>query len=207
MKLLNKKTLLATAFAFALVGCADEPTRYVDSRSDNVALMGLDYKDFETAATIMVDDMLSSDLLVHPQAGKGGRYVVTVTGVENDTNQRIDTDQLTKKIRTSLLNSGRFIVTTAITANGPEDIMTAKSRELSNSKLVNQRTVKKMGRVIAPDFSLTGKIIQQNKRVDKKTQQVEYYFQLTLTNLDDGLAYWEKEYPIVKRGSNSSVTW
>ena len=205
MKLLNKKTLLATAFAFALVGCADEPTRYVDSRSDDVALMGLDYKDFETAATIMVDDMLSSSLLVHPQ--QGGRYVVTVTGVENDTNQRIDTDQLTKKIRTSLLNSGRFIVTTAITANGPEDIMTAKSRELSNSRLVNQRTVKKMGRVIAPDFSLTGKIIQQNKRVDKKTQQVEYYFQLTLTNLDDGLAYWEKEYPIVKRGSNKSVSW
>jgi uncharacterized protein (TIGR02722 family) len=207
MKLLNKKTFIAAAFAFALTGCADEPTRYVDSRSDDVALMGLDYKDFETAATIMVDDMLSSDLLVHPQAGKGGRYVVTVTGVVNDTNQRIDTDQLTKKIRTSLLNSGRFVVTTAITANGPEDIMTAKSRELSNSKLVNQKTVKKMGRVIAPDFSLTGKIIEQNRRVDKKTQQVEYYFQLTLTNLDDGLAYWEKEYPIIKRGSNKSVSW
>lgn len=207
MKLLNKKALLATTFVFALTGCAEESTRYVDSRSDNVALMGLDYKDFETAATNMVDDMLSSDLLVHPQAGRGGRYVVTVTGIENDTNQRIDTDQLTKKIRTSLLNSGRFIITTAITANGPEDVMTAKSRQLSDSKLVNQKTVKKMGRVIAPDFSLTGKIIQQNQRVDKKTQQVEYYFQLTLTNLDDGLAYWEKEYPIVKRGSNKSVNW
>lgn len=205
MKLLNKKTLLATTFVFTLAGCADEPTRYVDSRADNVAVMGLDYKDFETAATHMVDDMLSSPLLVHPDAG--GRYVVTVTGVMNDTNQRIDTDQLTKKIRTSLLNSGRFVVTTAITANGPEDVMTAKSRQLKDSTLVNQRTVKKSGRVIAPDFSLTGKIIQQNQRVDKNTQQVEYYFQLTLTNLDDGLAYWENEYPIVKRGSNKSASW
>ncbi|AWH89882.1 penicillin-binding protein activator LpoB [Limnobaculum parvum] len=204
MKILNKKTLLAAAVAFSLVGCAEQATYYVDSKNDSVAVMGLDYKDFEMAATNMVDDMLSSDLLVHPQ---GGRYVLTVTDIVNDTDQRIDTDQLTKKIRISLLNSGRFVVTTAINANGPEDEMTRKVRELRKSKMVNQKTVKKDGRVIAPDFSLTGKIIQQNQRVNSSTQQVEYYFQLTLTNLDDGLAYWEKEYPIIKRGDNRSVSW
>ncbi|GKX62496.1 penicillin-binding protein activator LpoB [Pragia fontium] len=204
MNILNKKTFLAAALALSLTGCAQEGAYYVDSKNDNVAVMGLDYKDFEMAAQNMVDDMLSSDLLVHPQ---GGRYVLTVTGIVNDTDQRIDTDQLTKKIRSSLLNSGRFVVTTAITANGPEDEMTRKVRQLRKSKMVNQKTVKKDGRVIAPDFSLTGKIIQQNQRVNSKTQQVEYYFQLTLTNLDDGLAYWEKEYPIIKRGDNRTASW
>ncbi len=204
MNILNRKTFLAAALALSLAGCAQEGAYYVDSSSDSVAVMGLDYKDFEMAANSMVEDMLSSDLLVHPQ---GGRYVLTVTGIINDTDQRIDTDQLTKKIRTSLLNSGRFVVTTAINANGPEDEMTRKVRQLRNSKMVNQKTVKKDGRVIAPDFSLTGKIIQQNQRVNSKTQQVEYYFQLTLTNLDDGLAYWEKEYPIIKRGDNRSASW
>lgn len=204
MNIFNRKTFLAAAVALSLVGCAQDGAYYVDSSSDNVTVMGLDYKDFEMAANSMVEDMLSSDLLVHPQ---GGRYVLTVTGITNDTDQRIDTDQLTKKIRSSLLNSGRFVVTTAINANGPEDEMTRKVRSLRNSKMVNQKTVKKDGRVIAPDFSLTGKIIQQNQRVNAKTQQVEYYFQLTLTNLDDGLAYWEKEYPIIKRGDNRTASW
>lgn len=99
------------------------------------------------------------------------------------------------------------MITTAIGANGPEDTMTAQSRMLKKSKMVNQKTVKKDGRVIAPDFSLSGKIIQRNNRVNSSTQQVDYYFQLTMTNLDDGLAYWEGEQAIIKRGDNRTVSW
>ncbi|HWK71825.1 penicillin-binding protein activator LpoB [Pollutimonas sp. M17] len=204
---MNTKLLLSSlAVTLALTGCATT-THYVDQKNDTVAVMGLDYKDFESAASEMVNQMLASPLMVHPKASQGGRYVMAVSNIVNDTTQRIDTDQLTKKIRISLLNSGRFIVTTAIGINGAEDDMTRKSRQLRNSKMVNQKTVKKDGRVIAPDYSLSGKIIQRVNRVNSRTQQVDYYFQLTMTNLDDGLAYWEGEYPIVKRGDNRTVTW
>lgn len=201
-----KLSLSAVALSLALAGCATT-TQYVDTKNDNVAVMGLDYKDFETAANKMVNDMLDSPLMVHPKAGQGGRFVVAMSDIVNDTAQRIDTDQLTKKIRVSLLNSGRFVITTAIGSNGPEDTMTAQSRMLKKSKMVNQKTVKKDGRVVAPDFSLSGKIIQRNNRVDSSTQQVDYYFQLTMTNLDDGLAYWEGEQAIIKRGDNRTVSW
>lgn len=201
-----KASWAAIALTVALAGCAPV-TQYVDTKNDNVAVMGLDYKDFETAATQLVNDMLNSPLMVHPQAGQGARFVVAVSDIVNDTAQRIDTDQLTKKIRVSLLNSGRFVITTAIGVNGAEDQMTRMSRDLKNSKMVNQKTVKKDGRVIAPDYSLSGKIIQRNNRVDSRTQQVDYYFMLTMTNLDNGLAYWEGEYPIIKRGDNRTVTW
>jgi uncharacterized protein (TIGR02722 family) len=201
-----KLSLSAIALAAALTGCAT-PTQYVDTKNDNVAIMGLDYKDFESAATKMVNDMLNSPLMVHPRAAQGGRYVIAISNITNDTAQRIDTDQLVKKIRVSLLNSGRFVITTAVGLNGPEDAMTAKSRSLQHSKMMNQATVKKNGRVIAPDFSLSGKILQRNHRVDSSTQQVEYSFMLTLTNLDTGLAYWEGEETIVKRGDNRTVTW
>ncbi|MFD4836567.1 penicillin-binding protein activator LpoB [Achromobacter sp. NPDC058515] len=201
-----KLSLSAAVLAVTLAGCAPT-TQYVDKKNDNVAVMGLDYKDFETAANKMVNDMLNSPLMVHPKAGQGGRFVVAMSNVTNDTAQRIDTDQLTKKIRVSLLNSGRFVITTAVGLNGPEDAMTAKSRSLKNSKMMNQATVKKDGRVVAPDFSLSGKIMQRNNRVDSRMQQVDYYFQLTLTNLDNGLAYWEGEEAIIKRGDNRTVTW
>ena len=202
-----KKTILPAMILLAtLTGCTTA-TQYVDPSQDQTAVMGLDYKDFETAASGAIDEMLASPLLVHPQASQGGRYVMAVSTMINDTTQRIDTDQLTKKIRVRLLQSGKFITTTAIGLNGAEDAMTAQVRQLRDSSMVKRSTVKKNNTVVAPDYSLSGKIIQRNNRVDRRTQQVDYYFQMTLTNLENGLAYWEGEYPIIKRGDNRTVSW
>jgi len=61
--------------------------------------------------------------------------------------------------------------------------------------------------VILPDLSLSGKILQRNVQVDSRRQQIEYYFQLTLTQLNTGLAIWEGETLIGKRGSSDAVPW
>lgn len=201
----NTLIVLALVTTSILSGC--KSTTYVDSNKDDIVTMGLSSRDFTSAAQTALDEIIASPLLVHPQSAQGGRYILAISNIINDTSQRIDTDQLTKKIRVGLLRSGKFLTTTAIGLNGAEDQMTAKVRELENSKLVKQSTVKKNGTVIAPDFSLSGKIIQRTNRVDRSTQLVDYYFQLTLTQLETGLAYWEGEYPISKTGSNDSVTW
>ena len=60
--------------------------------------------------------------------------------------------------------------------------------------------------MVAPELSLSGKIIQRTNQIGKK-QQVDYYFQLTVTNIETGLAYWEFEQVIVKQGSNRSFSW
>lgn len=202
-----KKTLLVLALSSATLITGCQSTSYVAKDDKELVTMGLSHRDFDSAANQALDEIISSPLLVHPDAVKGGRYIMAVSNIINDTSQRIDTDQLTKKIRVGLLKSGKFLTTTAINLNGAEDKMTQKVRELENSKLVNQSTVKKNGTVIAPDFSLSGKIIQRTNRVDRSTQLVDYYFQLSLTQLETGLAYWEGEYPISKKGSNDSVTW
>ena len=46
---------------------------------------------------------------------------MAVSRIVNDTTLNLDTDQLVKKIRIALLNSGRVIATTAVGADGPED--------------------------------------------------------------------------------------
>ena len=71
----------------------------------------------------------------------------------------------------------------------------------------NQESVIGKGEMIAPDLSLSGKIIQQNVKVNSQKQQVEYYFQLTLTEIKRGLSLWESETFIGKRGSNKDVSW
>jgi hypothetical protein len=121
--------------------------------------------------------------------------------------QRIDTDQLTKKIRVELLQSGKVVVTTAVGADGAEDEMAFQARQLRLSDEFNQATVAKKGQMIAPELSLSGKIIQRNIKVDSSTQQVEYYFQMSLTDISSGLAFWEGETVIGKKGSNKSVSW
>ena len=185
-------------------GCATT-TRNIDMSNDREqAVMGLDYRDFQKAAGEAISSMLQSGAL---NKRGGGRYVLAISRIVNDTMQRIDTDQLIKKIRVELLQSGKVVVTTAVGANGAEDKLTMQARQLRKSDEFNQATVAKKGQMIAPELSLSGKIIQRNVKVSRSKQQVEYYFQLTLTDINTGLAFWEGESVIGKRGSNKSVSW
>lgn len=188
--------LLALAGLVSLTGCTT-PVEMVDTYHDTgPAVAGLDYRDFTSAAGKMVSGMIASGAIDNP---KGGRYVLAINRVANRTMQDIDTDQLVKKIRVDLLKSGKVIVTTAVSGAGAEDTMTRNVRELANDDLFDKNTVAKKGTVIAPDLSLTGKIIERKIKIDRSRQQIEYVFQLSLTQLSTGLAVWEDEAVIVKR--------
>lgn len=181
-------------------------TEKVDGRVDRgPTTVGIDYRDFEDAASNAVQSLLSSGAVVNPD---GGRYVLMISRIVNDTMQRIDTDQLVKKIRIELLNSGRVVVTTAVSGDGAEDRANFSVREdLRGNDEFDQSRVQRRGTLVAPDISLSGKILQRNLTVDRRRQQIEYYFQLTLTDLETGLAVWENEFPIIKRTTNRTVGW
>jgi uncharacterized protein (TIGR02722 family) len=197
-----RAVVISVGFA-VLAGCA-APARYIDPAADDGPVaMTMDYRDFEKAATDAVEDMLASGAVTNPD---GSRYIMVVSRITNDTMQRIDTDQLTKKIRVALLRSGKVVTTTAVGLNGPEDQMAQKARELRNSDEFDQSGVQKKGTLKAPDLSLSGKILQRNHKVGDE-QQVEYYIQLSLTDLTSGLAIWEGETPIIKRGPDNAVAW
>lgn len=201
------KTTIAVSFVMAallITGCADK-TQRIDMNNDTAGqVMGLDYRDFNEAAGKTIQSMLKSGAL---DKKDGDRVVIAISKITNDTMQHIDTDQLIKKIRVDLLRSGRAVITTSIGAKGNVDEMNKQVRELNDNEEYNQRTTTKKGQLIAPEMSLSGKIIQRNITMDDGKQQVEYYFQLTLTELSTGLAWWEDETIIGKRGSGKSVAW
>ena len=201
------------AMIILMIGCASD-TVYLDLRqandpqlnSPNIGertTLALDYRDFEFAAEQAVASFLESPLSAKPD---NDVYVMAVSRMLNDTALDIDTDQLIKKIRIDLLESGRVIATTAVGLGDPEDPLSAKIRELQKNKLFDQNTVASEGTMVAPDMSLSGKIIQRTNRVGKK-QQVDYYFQLSATDIETGLAFWEFEQVIVKLGSNQRFSW
>ena len=177
----------------------------IDAHADHSAIgAGLDMRDFENAASDAVHKMLASPAMTKPG---GGRYVLAISRVSNDTMQRIDTDLLIKRIRIELLNSGRLTVTTAIGLDGAEDPLVMKTRQLRQSNEFNRAQVAKTGQMLAPDISLTGKIIQTNNRLGDGTQRVDYAFQLTMTDVNTGVSLWEGETPISKLTTDRTVAW
>jgi penicillin-binding protein activator len=200
---MKMKIVAATALSLVLLsGCADKVSRIDVNNDTGEQVLGLDYRDFQEAASKATQSMLRSPSLTKPG---GGRYILAISDVKNDTMQHIDTDQLIKKIRIELLNSGKVYTTTAI--GGAEDKMNKKSRELRENDEFRNSSVAKKGTLVAPDMSLSGKILQRNINMSDGKQQVEYYFMLTLTDLDNGFATWEGETIIGKRGSGKSVAW
>lgn len=198
------KKVLTTVLAFGLLSACTN-TRVVDlndtSQKEGMEhVMVMEYRDFERAANEAVEDMLVSGAVNNPN---GGRYVLVVSRITNDTMQRIDTDELVKKIRTQLLRSGKVVVTNAIGLDGAEDPMIMKARQLRKSKEVNQANVAGKGNIVAPDLSLSGKLIQKNIKISNRKERVEYYIQLSLTDIDTGLALWENETPIIKEGKKA----
>lgn len=193
------------AFAACAVPSVSTQTAMIDPRADRSAIgAGLDSRDFEAAASDAVQKMLASPAMTKPG---GGRYVIAISRVTNDTMQRIDTDLLIKRIRVELLNSGKATVTTAIGLDDVEDPLVMKTRQLRQSAEFNQAQVAKRGQMLAPDLSLSGKIIQDDNRLGDGSQRVDYAFQLTLTDVRTGVSIWEGDTPISKVTTNRTVAW
>ena len=199
--------IIITLAGLLLAGCATETVNIDVVHDEGKAVMALDYRDFAQAASEMIQSMISSGALKKPG---GGRYVMTTGRVTNDTMQRIDTDQLMAKIEEELLNSGMVVMTSAVGGRGAPDEMIYEMRDIRDSATgdeFKQETLAGKRTLEAPELSIAGKILQRNIRYDRNRQQVEYYFQLMITDLTTGLRFWQKESIIGKRGSNRSVAW
>jgi uncharacterized protein (TIGR02722 family) len=198
--------LLFITLAF-LTGC--ETVQKIDTTNDTgKQVMSLDYRDFDQAAGQMIQSLLKSGALAK---NDGSRYVVSTGKITNDTMQRIDTDLLTAKIEQDLMNSGQVVMTSAVggkESNRDQTVYEMRDvRDSSTGEEFNQETLPQKGQIISPELSMSGKIYQRNLRYDKKNQQVEYYFQLKMTDLKTGLRFWQEEVLIGKRGSNKTVAW
>ncbi|MHC5144914.1 MAG: penicillin-binding protein activator LpoB [Planctomycetota bacterium] len=203
---MKTKLLLCMLVTIALTGC-QPATKNIDIANDEgKAVMGLDYRDFDQAAAAMITSLVRSGTL---QKKDGGRYVMATGRIVNDTMQRIDTDQLMAKVEQEMMNSGQVVMTSAV-GDKAGDSMVYEVRDLRDSDRAdefNEDTMQAKKQLIAPELSVSGKIIQRNVKYDKKTEQVEYYFQLRITDLTTGLRFWQEEQIIGKRGSSKSVSW
>ncbi|MBP5794919.1 MAG: penicillin-binding protein activator LpoB [Alphaproteobacteria bacterium] len=200
------KKLLPIALCAVLAGCGGTRVVDLDDARDVATMqdvMELEYRDWEKTAANMTDSMLKSNALTGVK-----KPVIAVANIKNDTMQRFDTDILIKKIRTTILKSGRAQIATNFTG---EDTTSNKMRNLRGNDEYDAATFASKGTLVAPNMSLSGKMLQRNLKLESGwfssvDTRVEYYLQLTLTDLKTGLSVWEDEQPIVKEGTHAP-TW
>ena len=200
------KKLIPVALCLALTACSG--TRVVDLNDEQEVssmqhVMELEYRDWTNTAEKMTESMIASGALKTES-----KPVIAIGNIVNDTTQRIDSDMLTKKIRTTLLKSGKAQIATNFSG---EDTTSDKVRTKRTDDEYDQKTIAQKGTLIAPNMSLSGKMLQRNLKLESGwfssvDTRVEYYLQLTLTDLKSGLSVWEDEQPIIKEGKDAP-TW
>ena len=200
------KKIIPCAICLALCACGE--TRVIDLQNEREVssmqnVMELEYRDWTHTAENMTKSMLASKAFASHT-----NPVIAVGNIVNDTAQRFDTDILIKKIRTTLVNSGTAKIATNFSG---EDTTSNAVRKTRDNDEYDATTIAQKGTLIAPNMSLSGKMLQRNLKLESgwfssTDTRVEYYLQLTLTDLKTGLSIWEAEEPIIKEGDHAP-TW
>ncbi len=186
--------------ALLLAGCGSPPNsaQYVDPNGPRtiVSLNQIDIQDFNNAGNAMVQDLLNSGVL---EKAPQQPAVLAISRITNDTTQQFDTDMLIKNIRVALLNTGKVVTTTTFGTNA-EDKMAQDAGNMQAFMNGQPQPTR------IPYYTLSGKIdINTAKAGD--VYQRSYIFQLSLTEVNSGLAVWEGQKIITKQGQKPAIGW
>ena len=189
---------------YLLISCGERrpvgraaDARYLEDGS-NKGLVNLDKinsQDFTRAANQLIGDLLTSGALTKAPTQPA---ILHVGEVRNDTQTYFDTDLLLQGMKRDLIATDRVRISTTAGLGGKgTDSYAQEVRENLDAE------GKKINRP-RPYFSLSGKIIEETSRVDKVTQK-DFYFLLTLTEIDSGTGVWFGRELITKQGSRGAI--
>lgn len=196
--------VIAGIVLMTLSGCETTSTNaaYVDSRGPETLVAGnqITITDFYMASDDMVNSLVTSGVLDRaPQQPA----IMAISRIINDTREQFDTDQLVKKIRVALNQTGKVVTTTTIGLGGQAEdelaaALRAKKEFIEGTSAVPDNT---------PNFTLSGKILQPPIAREGNVRQNSYIFQLSLTETTTGLALWEDEKTITKQFNRAAISW
>lgn len=183
-----------------LSACSDKAARYVNDSSDYTSF-GIDLHDIDSVIANNTKSLLQSSYVKEMKSKK----LLAISNIINQTHEDIDMEFVSRKFVRSIRQSNKFTLTNAIAGSGATtEQMIAKSRDLINNPMYNQRTTQENDTLEAPELALSGRIIERKKTIDK-IQRVDYMFLFVLTDLKSGKVLWDNEEIISKVTSNTSV--
>jgi len=187
--------LLLTA-ALLLAACAK--TRDVDRVDPAQTVVDYDYRfdedDARFTAETMIEDALYRPWIDQWIAEHGGRPVIIVGEIRNDTSEYIDTKLFTKQFERALLNSGAVQIVAARDERGQ-----LRDERLQGQEWNRPETVKRMAYELGADLMLIGRVGEsQDVNRTGKRRSVYYQTNLELIDIESNEKLWIGEHQIEK---------
>ncbi len=156
---------------------------------------GISYKELQRVAKESAESFLKE----YQYIGNTKKTLV-ISDFYNDTDRDIDIEIFSRALARGIRSSGKFNLTNTITGSGAKaDHMVFGARELRRDEEFSSGSLTKQGQLIAPDLSLSGKIIQR-----RDAAKMDYIFLLTLTDIKTGLIVWDKDFLISQKTKNET---
>jgi uncharacterized protein (TIGR02722 family) len=150
--------------------------------------------DFGSTDLQMIAEKMANSLIASP-VFSSGRPVLYVQHVRNKTDEHIDTESVTDKIKVTLLKSGKV----RFSAIGDvKDELVNQLEFQAGSGMVDRKTAKSIGKLVGADYFLYGELASIKKSAGR-VKDVYFKFTLNLVNIQTGLIEWADEKEIRKQ--------
>ncbi len=186
-----------------LAGCSS--VKYDDPGRAETLTIDYGSTDLQTLAGEMVQSLVAApalNYLENPGKGDDKRIIMYMGNVENRTSEHIDTQGITDKIQTQLLNSGKFRF---VAAKAGQAEIEDQVRFQQETGRVREDMMREFGKQLGADMILYGTL----RSIDKKKgssiesggtrkEDVYYQFVLQAVNIDTAEIIWQDEEELRK---------
>ncbi|MEI8139890.1 MAG: hypothetical protein WCI03_08490 [bacterium] len=160
---------------------------------------GYDFADLRNLAEAVNVELMSSAVL-------DKKPILVVMGIENRTDEHVDTKAITDTIRTKLINDGKA---SFINESRRDALMKEQGYQLVNCTPETQTLI---GKQLGARYMLTGSLVKIKKDTPKQlslSKKEQVYLQLTVevTDLQTGLIAWTTQKERVRGASKPILGW
>ncbi len=191
-----KRTFLSiAAISAALVFSSCQSTKVERVASSTVT----DYSgywndtDVRLVAEEIINDCLSSPNIANFSSKNGRLPVIIVGSFRNKSDEHIDTEILTKKLESSLVNSG--VVEFVSSSSEREEIRAERNDQQYNS---SEDSAKSLANETGADYMLQGSIKTIVDSVDNKMTRT-YYVTTEMVNIETNKKIWMNDNSSIKK--------
>jgi hypothetical protein len=158
-----------------------------------------DFADLRLLAEAVTSELAEAPVLA-------GKPILVVMGIENRTDEHIDTKAITDTIRTTLINGGKV---SFVNESRRDSVMKEQGFQLANCTPETQTLI---GKQLGARYMLTGSLIKIKKDTPKqlslsKLEKVYYQLTVEVTDLQTGLIAWTMQKDRIRGASKPILGW
>ncbi len=152
-------------------------------------------------------DTVASDMIAAPVIGEANRKpILVVMGIENRTDEHIDTKAITDTMRTKIINAGKADF---VNESRRDSLLKEQGYQLANC---TPETRTMIGKQLGARYMLTGSLVKLTKDTPRQvrvSKQEQVYLQLTVevTDLQTGLIAWTTQKERVRGARKPIIGW